>query len=850
MSEMQSPLMKLANTRSLRLSSDTDQNITIPVSSYGYVKEIASENAIKEFVNNVAKSNANSNAYCKECIGLIGCLEENSQKTLTNQFINDILPRVNPTTIASLYENLTTKHTGDLCKECIDSIMKSMQNIMVVDRMIKNEQSISKRFNFDKVIHEENDGVMSDFYKRKNSDVIQELCEWIDTYDLANEWKYNIALENIMYSFNKNKRPVTLYELVEEVTKYFVTKNPVVTDRDYKGYKKVLESNKLVSELAELPPIAKRIMTESNELYKNRIRSLANGDTQIVTAMGVLGENGASRYIASTFEKIKVCESQEDRQRMAIGLMSIPLVGNVSKAFVVSEMNIQLSKGDDKLFDKEFIDVMKNAFEDEYDLLGLSDILEEAANYTDDKFAEGYKEPVFSLDESENFADTNDIRKILDDFEADQQKSVGRFRRAMSKIYRQSPQNIIDDTPHILGVIRKIFILGSFAIPVIGPIVGIVSAFADHLINSHINDKESAKLILALEKEREKVKKDMDKKTANKAELEKYDACLKKCIDKVDSYRSNITDKEIEGRQSDNDDFDLDFDFEFEAAELLSNINIVNALMEAICDESDIKKKTIQFLKETSVHSIQGYDELFTLIQESGILTLQELSQISYPSTDSILAFMAYNNLRRNAVNESTKEYSDIDTAAQYLACEAVFNIINEGFSLNGLKLAMQNMKAKVKDLSTKEKSFWQNIDVNMSVFKRNVEKALTSDRREAIIKGSIIPSFSKCIKTALLFGGVAIWNPVAALIGAMGAFGASKALNAREKQLIYDEIETELKVVDKQIQLADNDGDMEKYRFLLQYQKKLERERQRIKYGMKVHGRDIPSSSAGRRDD
>lgn len=33
----------------------------------------------------------------------------------------------------------------------------------------------------------------------------------------------------------------------------------------------------------------------------------------------------------------------------------------------------------------------------------------------------------------------------------------------------------------------------------------------------------------------------------------------------------------------------------------------------------------------------------------------------------------------------------------------------------------------------------------------------------------------------------------------------------------------------------------MKKYRFLLQYQKKLARERQRIKYGLKVHGRDIP---------
>ena len=37
-------------------------------------------------------------------------------------------------------------------------------------------------------------------------------------------------------------------------------------------------------------------------------------------------------------------------------------------------------------------------------------------------------------------------------------------------------------------------------------------------------------------------------------------------------------------------------------------------------------------------------------------------------------------------------------------------------------------------------------------------------------------------------------------------------------------EIDTELKVVDKQIELANNDGDMKKYRFLLQYQRDLKR--------------------------
>ena len=135
----------------------------------------------------------------------------------------------------------------------------------------------------------------------------------------------------------------------------------------------------------------------------------------------------------------------------------------------------------------------------------------------------------------------------------------------------------------------------------------------------------------------------------------------------------------------------------------------------------------------------------------------------------------------------------------------------------------------------------WQSLDANMSGFMRAVEKSLTSNRREAIIKGSIIPSFSKCLKTAIVVGGVAFVNPIAGLITAMGMFGASKYLNRRERQLIYDEIDTELKVVEKELQLAENDGNMKKYRFLLQYQKKLARERQRIKYGLKVHGRDIP---------
>ena len=152
--------------------------------------------------------------------------------------------------------------------------------------------------------------------------------------------------------------------------------------------------------------------------------------------------------------------------------------------------------------------------------------------------------------------------------------------------------------------------------------------------------------------------------------------------------------------------------------------------------------------------------------------------------------------------------------------------IVEEKVNLNTVKLALQNGKAKLKDLSMKEKSMWQAADAQASGMMKSIEKAMTSDRREAIIKGNIIPRFSSLIKSSMALAAVGImFGPAPALIAAIGALGTSTALNTREKKLLLDEIDTELKVVEKQIDIAQNDGDMNQYRFLLNYQKKLTRE-------------------------
>ena len=166
--------------------------------------------------------------------------------------------------------------------------------------------------------------------------------------------------------------------------------------------------------------------------------------------------------------------------------------------------------------------------------------------------------------------------------------------------------------------------------------------------------------------------------------------------------------------------------------------------------------------------------------------------------------------------------------------------------NLNSIKLGLEGLKAKFKDLSTKEKEISRNMDSAARSFATASKNALTSNRRESIIKGSVIPSFSRCMKASILLAGVAHFSLPAAVIGAMGALAISKKLTKTERLLLLDEIETELDVVEKELQLADSNNQINKYRELLKYKKNLQRQYQRIRYNVRV-GKDIlPGSAVG----
>ena len=166
--------------------------------------------------------------------------------------------------------------------------------------------------------------------------------------------------------------------------------------------------------------------------------------------------------------------------------------------------------------------------------------------------------------------------------------------------------------------------------------------------------------------------------------------------------------------------------------------------------------------------------------------------------------------------------------------------------SINNFKLAMQGIKKGTKNLSAKEQALCRNLDAGFSMLVKSMKNALVSDRREAIIKGSVIPSFSKCIKMGIGLAALGIINPVLAIITAVGGFAASKRLTKKERALLLDDIDVELEMLEKEIQNAEARGQMKKLRALMRTKKELQRQYQRINMNIRVGKDIIPGSTTG----
>ncbi len=755
--------------------------------------------------------------------------------------------------VTNLQESERLINASSLNESIINQLHNEINICESCDRVIRNNQKLSKRFNFNKVI--------ADNKYQTTRHTVHELCALIDTYDMPNKVKLNVAIENINYALNSYGNITPVEEVTDYIMEYFLNREFVITDRDSYGYLNVLENNIFVDE--SKCNSYKMIKEQYDKgLFGNRWTNSAaslscqceSGNSAVHTArvMNITNEKDASNYIQSTFDMIKdKAVSNKDADILMKSIMTIPLMGNVSKTFVDYQVSKNIPNQDvkDRLDQLENKEKLLKTFKDDDNLVTAAEMVSMSAHLSNDILDEFYKTKDLSSALFEGSYAEDQLKKELEAFKASQDKSPSKFKALVKKICTKSPEDIIEGVPSIFTIVRGLIYIAIAASNPIGPILATVTMLVTEIISMKINMRNSKSLMRHLQEEKKKVEKKRDKAKTDKEKknLDEYIKCLDNCIKKCAEYITNIDEDDDEANAAQyggDDDFDLgDDDFNFDFEESVIVVDQLLKIMNEMCDS--------------------GLPEIPSDIENTALLKTAEL----FDNCPDFISQQFYNYVKNKKINYKNdpatvtvctsildnKGKNKIDTDpiteafVQYEAYKEVCSVINEGFDLNTLKLALINMKKKAKDLSGKEKEISRNIDIATSNLMRGMQQALTSNRREAIIKGSIIPSFSKLMKSAMVIGGASFVSPVGAAITAVGMLAASKYLNHRERLLIYDEIDTELQVVEKQLQMAENDGDMNQYRFLLNYQKKLQREKYRIKYGVKMQGRNIPELKGGR---
>lgn len=710
-----------------------------------------------------------------------------------------------------------------------DIITEGLYKTAVCQRILYNQEKLCKRFDLDKIVKER-------MYNPKRC--ISELCTLIDTYDIPDNYKLNIALENITYSMIKNGIILEDADFLDSILEYFLDRDMCIPDDVYSKYQTVLTESPIFRSIISESKLASRVCENTSDYFLSmEKKAFGDSDDSYLRdileeeALNITTEADASEYIENAVAYLESSSlTSDDERRVFFTIQNIPRYTGVSQDFVDiktkecmdGDTYSKMLSADCILPDKECISE-KDKFSDIFDKSAFMDVFSEA----------------------DGVANTEDIKGLIDKYKAEQDKSPNKIKGFFIKLHTKSPESIIDDLPDIMGFARVCILMAVATVTPIGPIIAGVLGLVSWLLSRKINDKEATRLLNTIRSEKKKIQAKIDK-TSNdkkKKQLEDYLSNLKTCEKKVEDYLDKLSDEDHSDPDDDIDD-DLDIDFESGIIEVANILTMANDILEfdassiqlfdniKECARLNILNDITDLVKESSI-SIKDYKNLLMEAYNTSIDPIVRTSIMS--SIDSL--------------NEKTELSPCRSIAAASIAnkalYEASYQIVQEKFNLSTVKLAMQNAKAKLKDLSTKEKSMWQSVDAQGSGLIKSIEKALSSDRREAIIKGNIIPSFSKCIKGAIALAGVGIlFGPMSALITAVGGLAVSSALNTKEKKLLYDEINTELKVVEKQIEIAQNDGDMNQYRFLLNYQKKLTREAQRIKYGLKVRGRDIPAAT------
>lgn len=685
-----------------------------------------------------------------------------------------------------------------VAEESFNKLYEESKIVAECDRILRNYNKICKRFDIDKIVSE----VYSDddIYE-----TINEICTCIDTYQLPFIKKYNTSLETSFYALGKNYMNYEPEKIIEAVTDYYIF-NTNITSQDRNDIK-TIANNSVLFESADFNNIS--------FLYNESIEE-SNNDISIISP-----EYGV------TLENDIIDKAKDDAKSIKKDMKEWPK-GNPNE-----------HKDDD----------IKQMVQDFRDQCAKTD--------------------------------KDDNKNML----------IAHFKSLINKIYAKNPDQIVTEAPKLLTLVRMTFIVGSTAL---NPVLGIITLLTDTILKMHISRKQTEKIVKAYNDEISNVKAKIEKaKDDNSKErLTKYKNELKKDLEKIKDYERELySDEENDERDANDmssydydDDFDFggddDFDFgdgdwdDIDEASIMtkSQINncatimMISSLMESLSqagieDVDGMVANNIYKFSDDTIDTITDFSITVPVMLEKNKLQQTLVSYRNELREASNIDYMRIDTLNQNIYKiENSKDVYNINTDAKNIMCSLMWlnelanvnsvGYVNEMNITNTLKLAMNRLKSTATKLSDKEKKISNSIDTSVNNMSKGIEKAMVDSSRESIIKGSVLPSASKCIKMALALGVEWAINPALAVITALGSFACQKILNHKERQIVLDDIEIELKMCERYMRQAEEKNDMKAIRQIEQIQRNLQRQQQRIKYKMKVvYKQNVPNAPGGNDD-
>lgn len=773
------------------------------------------KNDVEKFLNTCVRENVVDELYPK-CIYIMEKVsdDENLLNISSNIFSKEMIYQIPE--LASCKNSILGSDLPIVVKE---KILESIKENKISDRIINNNINISKKYDIGKYISEHSNLSIDRISKH--------YCTIVETFKVPTYGKMNIVLEQISYTLDKNGRNYNKDDVAYSVLEYFMLSREVSKD-DMESFTKILEnySGYTIHEEYKGSNISIEQMIFNFTMYKDKNAQL------LIEMIRYIVDNKSMCDVASN---LHIILNLFKNLLLFTDMISINDVSNYCTSLSYDGVYKPNIKYDDAklLADnfhlfynntgsysinndliKEYINILKYSYNRIKDYLPECEMYQRELDVPYQEMKEN--SDILTLKEFKIFKFQNLISAVIqtDKFIARKNLKIKKvLDKKISVLYNNSKKFFTEATEDdILKYVSEDnyfeICLGVYESLDKNDIKEIHEAFK--YICEYMNAEFKDKTYRILYEYNDNI----------------FSLYLK------DSTYINLNESETILKES-----------------LMDGLDFSNSVF--ILDTADKLEKIYNVNIEKIIPDIHS------LIESGSEYSLEAIKLLAYSGLDSSYIinrecknifnedFNLSNrlNIVLNEANEIQDSYIPLEVRTESVIL--LNQIINEEVNLNSIKLAMEGLKKKVVDLGSKEQEFSRNLDATVNHFVQSMQNALTNDRREAIIKGSVIPSFSKCIKYAIVIAGIGVVTQgvIIPVIVAFCGLALSAKISVSERSLLLDEIDIELKALEKEIQMAEDARNMKKYRALLTYQKKLQREKQRIRYNLKT-GQQLPDKN------